>query len=278
MKILESLHVKLNYIALTHKSLAKVIYLFFLKLFLFLFIAHLATFANAEQSQPELNYNVSASGSHYPFYTSNPENPGILPEIITALMAQANITVNHVELPTKRIAKYLENGFIDFDVFSLKWLAQNERDNPYYVFSDPLIPATEMIIALPNKVAHYQTEQSLYSKEVGTVLGYDYHDDEKYNRVDFPSEKELLIALSKARIDVAIMGIHTAAYWSKQLNIKIGFGAQHSHGYLRVRLLAKHKALLPKINQAIAYLHSNGYIKRIEDKYIGPIPAQNLRD
>jgi ABC-type amino acid transport substrate-binding protein len=87
-----------------------------------------------------------------------------------------------------------------------------------------------------------------------------------------------MIALSKARIGVAIMGTHTAAYWSKQLNINTEFGAQHSHGYLRVRLLAKHKALLPKINQALAHLHSSGYIKRIEDKYINPIPAQNLRD
>ncbi len=278
MKILGSLQAELNYITLKVKSLAKVTYLYFLKLFLSLFILHLATLAHAQQNQPELNYNVSASGSHYPFYTGNPEKPGILPEIITALMAQANITANHVELPTKRITKYLENGIIDFDVISLKWLAQSERDNPYYIFSEPLIPATEMIVALPDNVAQYQTKQSLYSKEVGTVLGYYYHDDAKFNRVDFPSEKELMIALSKARIDVAIMGIHTAAYWSKQLNINTEFGAQHSHGYLRVRLLAKHKALLPKINQALAHLHSSGYIKRIEDKYINSIPAQNLRD
>ena len=55
MKILESLQAELNYITLKVKSLAKVTYLYFLKLFLSLFILHLATFANAQQNQPEDN-------------------------------------------------------------------------------------------------------------------------------------------------------------------------------------------------------------------------------
>lgn len=238
----------------------------------------LATFAFAKPNSAVLKYNVSASGNHYPFYTSNPLKPGILPEVITAIIAQAEITANHVDLPTKRITQYLENEYIDFDVITLKWLPEKERNNPRFIFSDPIIPATEMIVALPEQVAQFQSKQTLYGKNVGTVLGYYYHDDELFNRVDFPSEKELMLALARKRIDVAIMGVHTAAYWSKQLNVKTEFGAEHSHGYLRVRLLAKHKALLPKINQALEHLHSSGFIKSIENKYIEHIPSQIIRD
>ncbi|MDO6835019.1 transporter substrate-binding domain-containing protein [Pseudoalteromonas carrageenovora] len=222
-----------------------------------------------------LKYNISASGSHYPYYTNDPKKPGVLPEIIEKVLDEANITASHINLPTKRITKYLQDEIIDFDVISLEWLPKNERNDPRYVFSEPLIYATEMIVTLPKNAHNWQSTNSLRGKNIGTVLGYYYYDDNTFERVDFPSEKELMTALSRNRVEAALVGKLTALYWAKQLDMRIAFGAQHSHGFLSIRLLSKHKNLLPKINQAIKNLHSQGYIKNIEDKYLLNTPALN---
>ncbi|KTF11116.1 substrate-binding periplasmic protein [Pseudoalteromonas sp. H103] len=222
-----------------------------------------------------LKYNISASGSHYPYYTNDPKKPGVLPEIIEKVLDDANITASHINLPTKRITKYLQDEIIDFDVISLEWLPKNERNDSRYVFSEPLIYATEMIVTLPKNAHNWQSTNSLRGKNIGTVLGYYYYDDNTFERVDFPSEKELMTALSRNRVEAALVGKLTALYWAKQLGMRIAFGAQHSHGFLSIRLLSKHKNLLPKINQAIKNLHSQGYIKNIEDKYLLNTPALN---
>ncbi|MEI8625752.1 transporter substrate-binding domain-containing protein [Pseudoalteromonas sp. B137] len=199
----------------------------------------------------------------------------ILPEIIEKVLDDANIIASHIDLPTKRITKYLQDEIIDFDVISLEWLSKSERNDPRYVFSEPLIYATEMIVTLPKNAQHWQSADSLKGKNIGTVLGYYYFNDNTFERVDFPSEKELMTALSRNRVEAALVGKLTALYWAKQLGINIAFGAQHSHGFLRIRLLSKHKELLPQINLAIKNLHAQGYIKTIEDKYMSNIPTQN---
>ncbi|MBB1451491.1 transporter substrate-binding domain-containing protein [Pseudoalteromonas sp. SG43-1] len=232
-------------------------------------------FSYASINPTPLKYNVSASGSHYPYYTNDPEKPGILPEIIEKVLDDANIAASHIDLPTKRITKYLQDEIIDFDVISLEWLSKSERNDPRYVFSEPLIYATEMIVTLPKNAQHWQSADSLKGKNIGTVLGYYYFNDNTFERVDFPSEKELMTALSRNRVEAALVGKLTALYWAKQLGINIAFGAQHSHGFLRIRLLSKHKELLSQINLAIKNLHAQGYIKTIEDKYMSNIPTQN---
>ena len=229
----------------------------------------------AELNSVPLKYNISSSGNYYPYYTNNPVKPGILPEIIEKILNDANISASHVSLPTKRITKYLQNEVIDFDVITLKWLPESERNNPQYIFSEPLINETEIIVSLPENINNWQRADSLYSKNVGTVLGYYYHNDDLFNRIDFPSEKELMIALTRKRVDVAIIGKLPALHWSKQLNVDVAFGPQYSHGLLKIRLLSKHKALLPTINQTIKNLHSDGFIKQTADKYMLDIPTQN---
>ena len=231
--------------------------------------------AHAAINNPSLKYNISASGNHYPFYTNDPAHPGVLPEIVERILVDANISATHVTLPAKRITKYLNEEMIDFDITALKWLPSSERNSPHYIFSEPLIAETEMLVSLPTNVPQWQSISSLQGRNVGTVLGYYYHSGDSFNRVDFPSEKELMLALSRKRVDVAIIGKLPALHWSKQLNINIAFGAQYSHDLLKIRLLSKHKTLLPRINQTIKNLHMNGFIKQTAAKYITNIPTQN---
>jgi len=229
----------------------------------------------AELNNPALKYNITSSGNYYPYYTNNPVEPGVLPEIIEKILSDADISASHVNLPTKRITKYLQDEVIDFDVITLKWLPESERNNPQYIFSEPLVNATEIVVSLSENINNWQSANSLYNKNVGTVLGYYYHNDNLFNRIDFPSEKELMIALARKRVDVAIIGKLPALHWSKQLNVDIAFGPQYSHGLLKIRLLSKHKALLPAINKAIKNLHSSGFIQQVADKYMANIPTQN---
>ncbi|MFP5303752.1 transporter substrate-binding domain-containing protein, partial [Cobetia sp. SIMBA_158] len=81
-----------------------------------------------------------------------------------------------------------------------------ERNNTKYVFSDPLITVTEMLVTLPENTKKWQHVSNIEGKNVGTVLGYYYHNADTFKRVDFPSEKELIEALVRKRVDVAIIG------------------------------------------------------------------------
>ncbi|BED90424.1 hypothetical protein PspMM1_28920 [Pseudoalteromonas sp. MM1] len=252
--------------------------MYLLKLFLLTFALLLTGFSDVAHSQPVLKYNITASGSHYPYSTNNPKLPGILPEVIEQVLKTAHINAEHVDLPAKRITKYLSDGLIDFDVISLSWLPESERKNSHYVFSNPLLSVSESIISSAQNTQQWQTVASLQNKNVGTVLGYYYHNDKEFNRVDFPSEKELITALNLNRVDVAIAGDLPALYWANKLGIEIAFGAQHSYGLMRIRLISKHADLLPAINIAIDTLNKEGFIKQVEDKYMQSIPTQNLRD
>lgn len=108
---------------------------------------------------------------------------------------------------------------------------------------------------------------TIRGQEIGTVRGYLYHDDSEYTRIDFKSERELIIALQKGRIQAAIAGDLTALYWAKELEVPIALAAVHSDGVLVIRMRKEHQALLGQINDAISQLRSQGVIDALLAKY-----------
>lgn len=231
-----------------------------------LFLLCFTSLASAQQVA--LNYNVSGSGNYYPYYSDDSINPGILPELIEHIFETANIKGQHVELPAKRTVKYLQQGLIDFDVMSPAWLSEQEKNNPLYIYSDTLLPVNEYLVSLVANRKQWQSTQALQNKNVGTVLGYYYHNDSDFTRIDFKSERELMLALDKKRVAVAILDEVVASYWASQLNIDISIGAQHSSGFLRIRLRNEHHAFLAVINDAIDQLKNDGTISKISNKYL----------
>jgi ABC-type amino acid transport substrate-binding protein len=239
----------------------------------FLVLLLLSRSVQAEQP-PVLKYNVTGSGNYFPYYTNDKREPGILPEIIMRVMQLADIQAKHVELPAKRTVKYLHLGHIDFDVISLEWLSQTEKQNPQFIYSDSLFTIEEYLVSLKNNVTNWQQLEAIKNKPVGTILGYYYYDDNHFKRVDFSSEKQLIEALKLKRIEVVILDKLPALYWAQQFNADIDFGALHSLGNLKIRLRAEHQALLPKINMAIDELKQSGRLDAIINKYTKNIPPQ----
>lgn len=218
-----------------------------------------------------LKYNLTGSGNFFPYYTGVPELPGIFPEIVEHILDTANIQGEHIVLPAKRTVKSLTTSKIDFDIISTAWLSKQERNSPLFVYSTPLFQMSEYLAFLPEHSIKWQALAAIKEKDVGTVMGYYYHNDNEFNRVDFPSEKELIQALHRQRVEVIIISELSALYWSKKLDVNVELGARHSNGFLRIRILSKYRHLLPQINQAIKQLHQEELIRKIEQKYIGKI-------
>ncbi|MBB1438682.1 transporter substrate-binding domain-containing protein, partial [Shewanella sp. SG41-4] len=219
------------------------------------------------QADTALKYNANGSSSWVPYYiTASPKEPGILGELVPLMLAKANIKIEKHNFPPKRTNYALDTGLLDFDFVSPSWFP-NQELGTLFVQSNPIIAIQENIITLEEKANDWQSIDNIKGKEIGTVRGYLYHDDAEFIRVDFTSERDLIKALYKNRVDAAISGDLPALYWAKKLNNPITLAAIHSKGHLVMRLRKEHVALLPQINAAIAELEQNGTTQSIIDKY-----------
>jgi polar amino acid transport system substrate-binding protein len=219
------------------------------------------------QASTALKYNVNASSSWVPYYIAgSAENPGILGELVPLLLAKANIEVEKNNYPPKRTNYALANGLLDFDFVSPSWF-EDQKVGDDFVSSIAILVIQENIITLDKNAQKWQDVNQIKGKKIGTIRGYLYHDDAEFTRVDFTSERELIKALHKERVEAVISGDLPALYWAKKLNRPVTLAAIHSEGHLVMRLRKKHTALLPQINAAIAEFNQNGTTQSIIEKY-----------
>lgn len=229
------------------------------------------TFCSSASADVVLKYNINGSSGWVPYYIPyQPENPGILAELVPKILVLAQIENEKHNYPPKRTNQALETGLLDFDLVSPSWFP-NEDMGELFVQSDAIIQIKENIITLEENAQKWADINTIKKQSIGTVRGYLYHDDSLFTRVDFTSERELIKALHKNRIEAAISGDLPALYWSNKLDQKIALAAVHSNGVLVMRLRKEHHLLLPKINAAIAHLKADGTINAIIDKYTKPI-------
>lgn len=214
-----------------------------------------------------LRYNLGTSGSSIPYENAVDENrAGILVEILPLIMDRAGIETEKVMLSTKRAMIAFKTGKLDFDFFSPSWLSDNEPAGDF-TFSAPILDITEYFITLPENRSRYPNVASIYGETVGMISGYVYFNSDKFVRMDFQEESNLILALGKKRIDIIIMEEAASRYWSSIHGIDIALGPVHTQGKLALRVHNRHKNKIPAINSAIAYLHQTGQIKQILDKY-----------
>ncbi|OUL57272.1 hypothetical protein B1199_13985 [Pseudoalteromonas ulvae] len=214
-----------------------------------------------------LKYDLSASNGLIPYYNNDPDFPGIFPEFIHLVLKEANIQGESIVLPPARTQLALARGELDFDIISPSWF-KNHKIPKGFVLSDPLLKMTEHLIYLPQKEQFFTNNKSILGQTVGTVRGYFYHDDDTFFRFDLISEKEIIQALYKERIDVGISGDLPALFWSQKLNIPIQLGPIHSQGYVHIRLRDEHQHLLPQLNKALNNLIEKGTLDVIVQRYL----------
>ncbi len=193
-------------------------------------LVNVSFFCNVATAEEILKYNLGTSGNSIPYENAVDEDrAGILVEILPLIMDRADIKTEKVMLSTKRAMLAFKTGDLDFDFFSPSWLSKDEPAGDF-TFSDPIIDITEYFITLPEKHSRYQTVASIYGETVGMISGYVYFDSDKFVRMDFQAESNLILALGMKRIDVIIMEEAAARYWSSMHNIKIALGPIHTAG------------------------------------------------
>lgn len=237
------------------------------KVISFILLINVSLLGGGATADEVLRYNLGTSGSSIPYENAVDEDrAGILVEILPLIMNRADIKTEKVMLSTKRAMLAFKTGALDFDFFSPSWLSKDEPAGDF-TFSDPIIDITEYFITLPENHSRYQTLASIYGKTVGMISGYVYFDSDKFVRMDFQAESNLILALGMKRIDVIIMEEAAARYWSSMHNVKIALGPIHTAGQMALRVHNRHKDKLPAINRAIAELKQTGQIDRILNKY-----------
>ena len=231
------------------------------------------------RAETVLYYNVNGSSSWYPYFIdANAKDPGILAELVPDIFALTPIRLEAKHYPPKRTNQALASGALDFDVVSPSWFEGGDLGENF-VQSQPIFAIKEHVVVLATAQDDWMDINKIRGQEIGTVRGYLYHDDSQFTRVDFKSERELIIALQKGRIQAAIAGDLTALYWAKELEVPIALAAVHSDGVLVIRLRREHQALLEQINGAISQLRDQGTIDALLAKYTsGPSVASKLNN
>lgn len=161
----------------------------------FILLINVSLFGGGATADEVLRYNLGTSGSSIPYENAVDEDrAGILVEILPLIMNRAGIKTEKVMLSTKRAMLAFKTGALDFDFFSPSWLSKDEPAGDF-TFSDPIIDITEYFITLPENHSRYQTVASIYGETVGMISGYVYFDSDKFVRMDFQAESNLILAL-----------------------------------------------------------------------------------
>lgn len=223
--------------------------------------------AQTVDEKQKLYFHISKEDGWVPFRTSaETGRKGVLEELSDLLQKYSDIEFVPVFFPTKRAEKALVDGLVDFDFICIEWLKNGDYgDN--YVISEPFFEVTEAFATLSTNSNLMPTPESAYDRRVGTIGGYFYHDDDRFTRVDFLNENQLILGLKRDRFKSIIIEKETAKYWAKVHDVEIAFPAIHSKGRLLMRLRDENKLLLPKINQAIIKMKESGQLKAILQKH-----------
>lgn len=222
-----------------------------------------------EITNKRLTYDVSGSDAWAPYFmvTEQGREYGIMPELVSRIFAKAALAAEAKSYPPKRTNSYILDGTLDVDVINPDWIP-NENLRKQFVYSDKLIEIKEFYITRKGfKVGTFFSVKDTVKPQVGMIRGYYYHNQTDYTRVNFPSEKSLIEALNKKRIDVIICGDLPAMFWAKPQGIKLDLVKLHSKGFLKLRMRKELAPLIPKLNQAIRELHEDGTIATIVKKY-----------
>ncbi len=217
-------------------------------------------------AQEPLRYDVVGKTNWAPYFTQNEEHPGIIVEVIEEVLSEANIPLQPIQSTKHATPNAIENGEVDVDVISPSWFKDNQIPDDF-VMSARIIPIAEFIVYRAEDANKWPSKKSLYDRHVGVVKGYKYHDEKNYIRDEYASERDLLLALTKNKVDVAIVGELPFYYWANTLRINLKRGPLHSRGYLHIRLGKDNTKYLKPINKAIVTMQQSGEINRIFESY-----------
>ncbi|WP_231731008.1 substrate-binding periplasmic protein [Lacimicrobium alkaliphilum] len=187
---------------------------------------------------------------------------GVFQQMTDAISRHVDIDFKTVNFPAKRAQKAMKDGLIDLEFISLEWLPGGEAGEAYVV-SEPLFEVNEYIVTLQGNQHLFPNRQAYYGRTLGTIAGYYYFDDDKFQREDFLTESLLIQGLKRDRFKGAILERETAKFWASVHKADIAFATLHTEGVLRIRLQKDKAHWLALINQGIAAIKASGELADI---------------
>jgi polar amino acid transport system substrate-binding protein len=217
--------------------------------------------------QRELLYDLGLRGGWVPYHSGSVTGTeGFFKELTALISTHSGIKFTSVHFPPKRAEKAMLRGLVDFDFVCLEWF-NNGIDKSKYVTSDAFIEIVEYFVTLEQNANSFSGLEDFYGLPVGTISGYFYFDDHKFERIDFLNERQLIQGLKEQRYSSAILERETAKHWAKVTGTKLDLRHIHTQGKLRFRLRIENDDLLPTINKAIKTIKSNGQLQQLFNKY-----------
>ncbi len=217
----------------------------------------------SEKDHPTLLYDLGLQGGWIPYQSGFVSgSTGVFEDITRLISKHTGIKFKSVNFPPKRAEKAMLVGLVDFDFICLEWFT-NGIDNDKYTVTEPLFDLKEYFITLEENKDAFNEKSSYFNRRIGTIAGYFYLNDDKFTRVDFLNENQLILGLAEDRFNVAILEKETAKHWAKVHGVKISFRQLHTQGIMRMRLRNENLYLLDKINTAIKTIKQNGELKSV---------------
>ncbi len=184
-------------------------------------------------------------------------------EVINIIMDDNNLHLVPVKLSNKGADTAMLVGDLDFDISNPEWFPDKKYLNDNYSFTIPFVEIEEHIFISDILLVN----SSLENKIIGTIRGYNYHNEKEFNRLDFENEKELVLALRRGKIDYAIISKLPALYWANLFKVSLTTHSVHSGGHLHFRFPKNNEHLIPLFNKSINKFLNNGTIEEIIEKY-----------
>jgi len=191
-------------------------------------------------------------------YSDISQPKGIYVELFNALFENTPYQVEYVYLSSARIRNEFNKNSIDIECCPLPTWRKGEDEYSYY--SNVAFISEDIYVFPKNKVPSFV---SLEGKIIATVSGYGYLHDDKFTRIDFNSEFNILRMVANQRVEMGIVDRYIAEHLIKTKGLTVEQGPLHEKAFRPIRVHKNKKHILPDLNKAIMRLKKHNKIKEI---------------
>lgn len=240
-----------------------------------LYFLHSATsFASVNPPESKSEKQILEVGlinqGRYPYFVNSPRqasNRGIYIDLLNQVGKMTNIEFKYKFLPQPRIRHLMKYQKLDVEPgIDMGWRTE-ERETENSVYTLPFYESEEVIVYRKTSLSFIPTKE-LDFEALSSCSMSGFHDmDIALKDVDITAESVSLTMMELGRCDYTLMPkvvLNAKGKLSDHLDITSTIKTYD----LRIRLAKKHEHLVPKINQAISTLISDGYIDKLFASYI----------
>lgn len=200
---------------------------------------------------------------------------GILGKLMQHLASQADLELEaSPPYPVKRVQKMFSNAKLTVECCMNRSWRPAEDSHGESLWTEPVMTTHEVLVFPKGQTFNASSSQDLAGKQVATILGYGYANDDLYTRNDVLTNIAQLKLVAARRVDVGIVDMHELQYLlsthetAQTLAGQTNMGPKIGSSELRMRVHSARPDLLEKLNQQIKRIKSDGTLSRISSLYL----------